>query len=88
MTAPLSTPPVERLHDALTLELRPGGVAVATFDLPGAPVNVLGAAAGEAFAALLDRLERDPSVRACVLRSGKRDGFIAGATSTSSSTCA
>ena len=69
----------ERLHDALTLELRDGGVAVATFDLPGAPVNVLGAAAGAAFGALLDRLERDPALRACVLRSGKRDSFVAGA---------
>ncbi len=80
MTASVAAAPAaERLHEALAFELRDGGVAVATFDLPGAPVNVLGDAAGEAFGALLDRLERDPQVRACVLRSGKRDGFIAGA---------
>lgn len=74
-----ATPAVDRLHDALTVELRDGGVAVATFDLPGASVNVLGAPALAAFTALLDRLDRDPGIRACVLRSGKRDGFIAGA---------
>jgi 3-hydroxyacyl-CoA dehydrogenase/enoyl-CoA hydratase/3-hydroxybutyryl-CoA epimerase len=42
-------------------------------------VNVLGAPAAAAFAALLDRLDGDPAIRACVLRSGKADGFIAGA---------
>jgi 3-hydroxyacyl-CoA dehydrogenase/enoyl-CoA hydratase/3-hydroxybutyryl-CoA epimerase len=75
---PTAAPAEERLHAALTLRIA-DGIAVATFDLPGAPVNVLGAAAGEAFGALLDRLDRDASIRACVLRSGKRDGWIAGA---------
>ena len=68
----------ERLHDALTLAVV-DGVAVATFDLPDAPVNVLGAPAAAAFAALLDRLERDAALRACVLLSGKPDTWIAGA---------
>lgn len=67
------------LHDALALEVRADGIAVATFDLPGAAVNVLGAPAAAAFGALLDRLDRDSAIRACVLRSGKGDGFIAGA---------
>lgn len=78
MTAPPTAPNAERLHDALTYAVD-AGVALATFDLPGVPVNVLGAAAAEAFGALLDRLERDPDVRACVLASGKPDGWIAGA---------
>lgn len=79
MTAPAPAAPApERLHDALTYAVD-AGVALATFDLPGAPVNVLGTAAAEAFGALLDRLERDPDVRACVLFSGKQDGWIAGA---------
>ncbi|GJG87148.1 fatty acid oxidation complex subunit alpha [Gemmatimonadetes bacterium T265] len=69
----------DRLHDALALDLRDDGVAVATFDLPGAPVNVLGPAAAVAFGLLLDRLDRDANIRACVLRSGKPDAWIAGA---------
>ncbi|MDF1503936.1 3-hydroxyacyl-CoA dehydrogenase NAD-binding domain-containing protein [Roseisolibacter sp. H3M3-2] len=68
----------EQVHPALALEIA-GGVAVATFDLPGSAVNVLGAAAAEAFGALLDRVDRDPSVRAVVLLSGKPDAWIAGA---------
>ena len=68
-----------RLHHALGFELRDDGIAIATFDLPDTRVNVLGPAAAAAFSALFDRLDRDASVRACVLRSGKTDGFIAGA---------
>ncbi len=68
----------ERVHDALSLEVV-DGVAVATFDLPDAPVNVLGAPAARAFGALLDRLESDPTIRAAVLLSGKPDTWIAGA---------
>jgi 3-hydroxyacyl-CoA dehydrogenase/enoyl-CoA hydratase/3-hydroxybutyryl-CoA epimerase len=72
------SPSVEQLHPVLALELA-DGVAVATFDLPGSAVNVLGAPAAEAFGALLDRVERDRSVRAIVLLSGKPDAWIAGA---------
>ena len=68
----------ERVHDALTLEIV-DGVAVVTFDLADSPVNVLGAAAARAFGAVLDRLERDPTIRAAVLLSGKPDSWIAGA---------
>ncbi len=70
---------VDSARDAITVELRDDGIAVATFDLPGAPVNVLGATAAAAFSLLLDRLDRDASIRACVLRSGKPDAWIAGA---------
>lgn len=69
---------IERPHPALAVEMV-DGVAAVTFDLPGAPVNVLGAAAAEAFGALLDRIERDGAIRAAVLFSGKADGWIAGA---------
>lgn len=55
------------------------GVAVVTFDLPGSPVNTLGSAVSQEFAALLDHLFHDGSVRAIVLMSGKPDNFIAGA---------
>src|SRR5688500_8330320 len=65
-------------RDVLTTHLD-GDVLVVTFDLPGAPVNTLGRRATEAFAALLDRVERDDAVRALVLLSGKPDSWIAGA---------
>ena len=55
------------------------GIAVVTFDLPNASVNTLGPAVGTELAALLDRVERDASIRAVVLISGKPDIFIAGA---------
>ena len=55
------------------------GLAVVTFDVPGSPVNTLGSAVSQEFAALLDHLFHDGSVRAIVLMSGKPDNFIAGA---------
>jgi 3-hydroxyacyl-CoA dehydrogenase/enoyl-CoA hydratase/3-hydroxybutyryl-CoA epimerase len=55
------------------------GIAVVTFDAPGASVNTISQAAGEELAALLERLAQDPVVRAVVLISGKPDGFVAGA---------
>jgi 3-hydroxyacyl-CoA dehydrogenase/enoyl-CoA hydratase/3-hydroxybutyryl-CoA epimerase len=55
------------------------GIAVVTFDAPGAPVNTISQAVGEELAALLDRLGQDPVVRGIVLLSGKPDSFIAGA---------
>jgi 3-hydroxyacyl-CoA dehydrogenase/enoyl-CoA hydratase/3-hydroxybutyryl-CoA epimerase len=55
------------------------GVAVVVMDQPGAPVNVLSAAAKAEFEAMLEQLRADKTVRAVVLISGKADTFIAGA---------
>ncbi|HEX6536210.1 MAG TPA: fatty acid oxidation complex subunit alpha FadJ [Gemmatimonadaceae bacterium] len=55
------------------------GIAVVTFDLPGESVNKFTPAVLEEFGALVDRADRDTSIRAVVLRSGKPDVFIAGA---------
>jgi len=55
------------------------GIAVVTFDVPGAPVNTVSQAVGEALAALLEKLAQDAVVRGVVLCSGKPDSFIAGA---------
>lgn len=55
------------------------GVAVITIDLPGEPVNKFNRAVKDEFVALVDRLERDLTVRAAVLISGKKDSFVAGA---------
>lgn len=55
------------------------GVAVITFDLPDSPVNTLSPEVATAFTRLLDEVEREPSVRAVVFLSGKKDSFVAGA---------
>jgi len=55
------------------------GVAVITIDLPGEPVNKFNRAVKDEFVALFDRLERDLTVRAAVLISGKKESFVAGA---------
>ena len=55
------------------------GVAIITFDLPNESVNKIGQKVKDEFAATFERLERDPSVQAAVLISGKPDIFIAGA---------
>lgn len=55
------------------------GVALLVLDLVDEPVNTLSPQTGEAFAALLDRAERDATVKAVVLISGKKDSFVAGA---------
>ncbi len=56
-----------------------GGVATVLVDVPGAPVNTLTEGVGAEFRAILEALERDPAVKAVVLASGKKDGFVAGA---------
>jgi 3-hydroxyacyl-CoA dehydrogenase/enoyl-CoA hydratase/3-hydroxybutyryl-CoA epimerase len=61
-----------------TVELA-DGIATLLLDVPGEPVNTLSGEVGDEFDRLLTRLERDPAVRAAVLASGKRDGFVAGA---------
>ena len=56
-----------------------GGVATVLVDVPGAPVNTLSPGIGAEFGEILEALERDSSVKAVVLASGKKDGFVAGA---------
>ncbi|MFA6958215.1 MAG: 3-hydroxyacyl-CoA dehydrogenase NAD-binding domain-containing protein [Thermoanaerobaculia bacterium] len=63
----------------ISFEVRGDGVAVLTFDVVDSKVNVLSSALLGEFAATLDRIETDEAVRACVLRSGKDDTFVAGA---------
>ena len=55
------------------------GVAILTFDLPNEPVNKFNRQVKDEMLALFDRLEKDPSVNAAVLLSGKKDIWIAGA---------
>lgn len=55
------------------------GVAHVVLDLPGEPINKITKAVREEMASLFPELERDSSVRAVVLSSGKTDNFIVGA---------
>jgi 3-hydroxyacyl-CoA dehydrogenase/enoyl-CoA hydratase/3-hydroxybutyryl-CoA epimerase len=55
------------------------GVATLLLDEPGESVNVVEPGAMAEFEALLARYAKDPAVKAIVLASGKRDGFVAGA---------
>ena len=56
-----------------------GGVATLLVDDPGERVNTIHPELMLEFVGLLDRLERDPAVKAVVLASGKPDSFVAGA---------
>lgn len=58
---------------------RAGDVAVLVLDVPGQPVNTFTRDVRREFVELLRALRADEVVRAVVLMSGKRDGFIAGA---------
>jgi 3-hydroxyacyl-CoA dehydrogenase/enoyl-CoA hydratase/3-hydroxybutyryl-CoA epimerase len=55
------------------------GVATLLLDEPGESVNVLEPTVGREFARLLEGFEGDDAVKAIVLASGKKDGFVAGA---------
>ncbi len=70
--------PPRKLGPSLKVEVT-DGVAVITFDMPNEPVNKLNRAMKDEFTALFDRIERDASVKAAVLMSGKPDVWIAGA---------
>jgi 3-hydroxyacyl-CoA dehydrogenase/enoyl-CoA hydratase/3-hydroxybutyryl-CoA epimerase len=64
---------------AFSRETGPDGVLVLSLDVPGEKVNTLGKGMIAEFEGILAAVEADPSVRAVVMRSGKPDGFIAGA---------
>jgi 3-hydroxyacyl-CoA dehydrogenase/enoyl-CoA hydratase/3-hydroxybutyryl-CoA epimerase len=58
---------------------RETNVALLTLDVPDAPVNTLSLALADELRVVFDTLERDSSINAAVLISGKSDNFIAGA---------
>ena len=64
---------------AFTREKGEDGVLVLTLDVPGEKVNTLGKGLIAGFEQLLAEIEKDPQIRAVVIRSGKPDNFIAGA---------
>jgi 3-hydroxyacyl-CoA dehydrogenase/enoyl-CoA hydratase/3-hydroxybutyryl-CoA epimerase len=62
---------------AVTLSLGDDGILVATMNLPGRPMNVVGDALMAGIAEAAERLATDPAVKGLVLTSGKAD-FCAG----------
>jgi len=64
------------MSNAVTLELGGDGILVATMNLPGRPMNVVGEALMEGIVAAIDRLA-EPGVAGMILASGKSD-FCAG----------
>ncbi len=69
---------VPQAHAAVRRENGTGGVATLILDQPG-PVNTISLGFLEEMAAFVAALQADPSVRAIVVISGKKDSFIAGA---------
>src|SRR5712691_5463830 len=64
---------------ALSLEVRPDGNGVVTFDQPGSRANTLGKAVLGEFEAILTQLNGRKDGKGLSLRSGKPGMFIAGA---------
>jgi 3-hydroxyacyl-CoA dehydrogenase/enoyl-CoA hydratase/3-hydroxybutyryl-CoA epimerase len=63
----------------LSTDRRDDGIAIVSIDVPGEAVNSLSQSHSAELESALAGLSGDPAVRAIVLRSGKPDGFIAGA---------
>lgn len=66
-------------QSALSLEVRPDGVAVLTYDIAGEAVNTLKASFAEEFERVFQEVNARPEIKAAILVSGKPDSFIAGA---------
>ena len=64
---------------ALSLTVRPDGVAVVTYDVPGAAVNTLNASFAADFERVFGQVASDPQIKAAIIVSGKADTWIAGA---------
>ncbi len=63
----------------LSWSVTPSGIGIVTLDVPGEPVNTFSHAHSGELLGCLEALGADSGVRAVVLRSGKKDSFIAGA---------
>ena len=75
----VSPPSTRPVVPVLRTEVRPDGVGIITLDDPNEPHNTITRAFGEQLIAAIDGFERDPKVVAVVIRSGKKDTFLAGA---------
>ncbi|WP_119292909.1 3-hydroxyacyl-CoA dehydrogenase NAD-binding domain-containing protein [Azohydromonas sediminis] len=65
------------MSNAITMDVGSDGIAVATMDLAGRPMNVVGDELMTALAHVVERVESDDAIKGLVLTSGKAD-FCAG----------
>ena len=70
--------PAQQIVRSFRVEVE-DGVALCLLDVPGEPVNTLSRQIGAELEELLQALGRDAAVKAIVIASGKKDGFVAGA---------
>ncbi len=73
-----TTSTIRESKSSLSMQVEEG-IAIITFDTPGAAVNALSSSLSTEFDAIFARLQEDRSIIAAVLRSGKPDVWIAGA---------
>jgi 3-hydroxyacyl-CoA dehydrogenase / enoyl-CoA hydratase / 3-hydroxybutyryl-CoA epimerase len=64
---------------AISIEVRPDGVAVLTYDVPGEAVNTLKPSFREDLEGAFAEISSNPAIKAAILVSGKPDTWIAGA---------
>jgi len=64
---------------ALTLEIADNGIAWLTFDVIGDAQNTLKAEFAEEFENIFEQIENSNKIKAIILISGKKNGFVAGA---------
>jgi len=67
---------MELTHFSFSVE---DGIAVVLLDRAGEPVNTIGPAIFDDFNTVVERIETDPSIKAAVFGSAKRNNFLAGA---------
>lgn len=67
------------MEKAFKYEISTDGIAKVVFDIPGEKVNTFSPSVIEEFDQLLQELEKNSSIKALILTSGKPDSFIAGA---------
>ncbi len=70
--------PAEKLPTNFRVEIE-DGVALVLIDVPGESVNTLSQEVGAELQELVEKLEKDPAVKALVFAGGKKEGFVAGA---------
>ncbi|WP_437279019.1 fatty acid oxidation complex subunit alpha FadJ [Sorangium sp. So ce375] len=71
--------PAPAAKSPLSLEVRPDGVAVVTYDVPGEAVNTLKPTFAGDLERIAGQIASNPLIKAAILVSGKADTWIAGA---------
>ena len=79
MSAQATQAIVKKELPMVTVTVRPDGVAIVSLDDPQEQYNTITRRFGEELRDALDRIARDPDIRAAVLASGKPDSFVVGA---------